>query len=175
MKKRITAVLCALLLVLTGVFTYSYAFANEIDWSFDAGTKTLYITGTGAMDDYEQAYETPWRDCILQTEHLIVEDGVTSIGAYAFAGASVLESVSLPDSVTAIGQNCFYDTPALMSLTFSQNVTAIGDPSFAMEGVSLKNGFVLNTEAGSYALYYAINNGIPFDCDSVLFRTIGRT
>ena len=38
---------------------------------------------------------------------LVIPDGVTSIGDYAFGGYSGLTSVTIPDSVTSIGSYAF--------------------------------------------------------------------
>ncbi len=39
---------------------------------------------------------------------LVVPDGVTSVGKFAFVGCSGLKSVTIPDSVTSVGQGAFY-------------------------------------------------------------------
>lgn len=42
---------------------------------------------------------------------LVIPDGVTSIGDYAFAGFTSITSVTIPDSVTSIGLSTFSDCP----------------------------------------------------------------
>ena len=44
---------------------------------------------------------------------LIIPDGVTSIGKYAFVQCYSLTSVNIPDSVTTIGEEAFYDCDSL--------------------------------------------------------------
>ena len=44
---------------------------------------------------------------------VIIEDGVTTIGSYAFADCTSLTSVVIPDSVTTIGEWAFYDCTSL--------------------------------------------------------------
>ncbi|MBQ8208397.1 MAG: leucine-rich repeat protein, partial [Clostridia bacterium] len=58
----------------------------------------LTIKGAGAMPDYASTAETPWKGKAI-TEIEITE-GVTSIGAYAFAEFDA--TVNIPKSVTAI-------------------------------------------------------------------------
>ena len=41
---------------------------------------------------------------------VVIPDGVTSIGNWAFIGCSSLTSVTIPDSVTSIGDSAFYFT-----------------------------------------------------------------
>ena len=67
---------------------------------------------------------------------IIPDDGsVTSIGAYAFAGLSTLESIAIPDGVTKIGEYAFYDCDALNDITIAGSVNYIGYYAFAGETV----------------------------------------
>ena len=64
--------------------------------------------------------------------YLVLEDGWTSVPAYAFYGCSKLTSISLPDSLTSIAINAFEACKAITNLTIPKNVTSIG-------GASLRN------------------------------------
>lgn len=167
MKKRIFAVISAAVILIASVAYCFSAFAGDVDWYYVNETKTLYITGSGDMNNFSQAYEAPWSDYILVMENLVVKDGVTSLGDYAFSGATALKSVELSDTVTSIGRGAFSSTPLLLSLELSSNVAKIGDMSFAKIGENDKAGFVLSASPGSFALNYAIKYNINFDCDSV--------
>ena len=61
---------------------------------------------------------------------IVIEDGVTSIGDYAFRGCSSLTSITLPDSVTSIGDCAFVFCVGLSSITLPDSVTRIGDSAF---------------------------------------------
>ena len=54
-----------------------------------------------------------------------IEEGVTSIGNYAFCGCGKLLDVSIPDSVTSIGNNAFGRCISLINITIPQNVSKI--------------------------------------------------
>ena len=79
----------------------------------------------------------------IETTDLIIPEGVTSIGNYAFYKYSGLTSVSIPNSVTSIGNRAFYFT-GLTSITISNYVTTIGDAAFSncsgLTSVSIGNG-----------------------------------
>ena len=62
--------------------------------------------------------------------HLIIPDGVTSIGKSAFENCSNLKTVTIPDSVTHIGDYAFYECSSLESITIPDNVRKIPDNGF---------------------------------------------
>ena len=77
-------------------------------WLFDSDTGKLTISGTGAMYDYD--YNTqPWNGYRNNITSVEIENGITSIGEYAFYNCTSLESVTIPDSVTSIGADAFYE------------------------------------------------------------------
>lgn len=167
MNKKLISLITAAALIVLSVFSVVFAFADDVSWNYDSNTNTLYIFGSGNMDDYSSPFMTPWSNYLPTVENLVVEEGVTSVGNNALSGASLLNSVTLADTVTSIGTSSFASCSSLMELTFSTNVISIGDKSFSVDGMNDKTGFVLNTYPGSYALYFAIKNGIGFNCSSV--------
>ncbi len=171
-RKKLTAVIIAAALLIASVFSVLYAFADDVSWSYDSDSATLYITGSGNMDDYESISETPWRDYMSSIESVVVQSGVTGIGKCAFNGASSLSNVEIADTVTTIGEYAFGSCPSLLSLTLSGNVTSIGDISFAFNGNVEKQNFALIVPAGSYGLFYAYKNNINFISENVKTGTI---
>ena len=61
-------------------------------------------------------------------EKLVIPEGVTEIGSYAFSGSS-LKEVVLPSTLTKIGESAFRDTQ-LTSITIPEGVTEIGFGAF---------------------------------------------
>ena len=59
-----------------------------------------------------------------------IQDGVTSIGGWAFYGCSSLTSVTIPDGVTSIGDDAFEGCSSLTSVTIPDGVTSIGVSAF---------------------------------------------
>jgi hypothetical protein len=137
-RKKIWAkVLMTLLAVLTSVGAWadsSGSCGSGVTWSYDDGTKTLTISGTGAMDNYYKnghAVNTPWNDYRGKITTVVIEDGVTNIGDAAFyTYYTALASVTIPNSVTSIGDYAFYECDALQNITIPANVTIIGEKAF---------------------------------------------
>ena len=83
---------------------------------------------------------------------LVIPDGVTTIGNYAFFECSTLTSVNIGDSVTKIGSYAFYNCSGLTSFTVGNSVTTIGNYAFAYCN-SLTNATIGDsiTTVGDYA------------------------
>ena len=103
---------------------------DNVYWNFNESSKTLTISGKGAMNNYYISRYTPWygyRQNILTVK---IETGVTTIGENAFGFYSSLTSVTIGNSVTTIGEDAFYDCSSLTSVTIPNSVTTIGYQAF---------------------------------------------
>ena len=104
-------------------------------WNEDNLTWTLYadgtltISGTGAMKSYRND-DSPAVQKKDNVKKVVIEDGVTSIGASAFYSCKSLTSITIPDSVTSIENYAFANCSNLPSITISKSVTSIGNNAF---------------------------------------------
>ena len=105
----------------------------EQGWSLQDGT--LVISAQGAMQDYDSAAQTPWFKDRAEIRKIVVQQGVTTIGDYAFYGCENVTSVTLPDTVTQIGKLAFYGCKALRTLTVPDSVLVVEDYAFAKAGL----------------------------------------
>jgi hypothetical protein len=64
-------------------------------------------------------------------KEIVLPDGVTSIGDYAFYGCDALPSIDIHDNVTSIGDYAFNACDALTTITIGDGVTSIGYHAFA--------------------------------------------
>lgn len=53
-------------------------------WEYDDGTKTLTISGSGAMEDYARDMPAPWNKFGEWIQNIVVGEAITTIGKYAF-------------------------------------------------------------------------------------------
>ncbi|MCD7903255.1 MAG: leucine-rich repeat domain-containing protein, partial [Oscillospiraceae bacterium] len=100
---------------------------ENVTWTLEDGVLT--ISGEGEMEDY--AYGgTPWYSQLESVTTVVIGNGVTSIGEYAFYGCSSIESITISTSVTSIGSSAFEDCTSLMSITIPNSMTSIGSYAF---------------------------------------------
>lgn len=102
--------------------TVTVGSTGDCTWTLVGGT-LLTISGNGAMSDYEPAFgiETPWG---CQITELVIEEGVTDIGDFAFAGCRNLMSATLPEGIHSIGRFAFYGS-GLTSITLPDSLQNI--------------------------------------------------
>lgn len=110
---------------------------ENLKWMYVESTHTLTISGTGRMDDYNYSYHRgPWSDYQNDIQKVVIESGVTSIGAYAFDFYSALTTVTIPSSVTSIGEAALEECRSLSSISIPNSVTSIGKGAFGGCGLT---------------------------------------
>ena len=100
----------------------------------------------------------PWYNDRDKIKTVVIKEGVTSIGSYAFDQCSNLISVTIPNSVTSIGKAAFDDCSGLTSITIPNSVTSIGGHAFwdcsGLTSITIPNSV---TSIGDYAFYKCSN------------------
>lgn len=143
----------------------------------------LTISGNGAMKDFAEAFyspsadSAPWYDYdSVLVKHIVIEEGVSSIGTCAFIRTNLLEDVTLPstmkkigryafaysnmteidlpEGVEEIGEYAFDNSRKLRQITLPSTLKKIGDDVFyyceALQSIDLPSGL---TELGNYVFY----------------------
>jgi len=111
--------------------TASGTCGDNLTWVLD-DNGTLTISGTGAMTDWIYYPDrAPWYSYWYNIKKVIINNGVTSIGNYAFSECSSLTSITIPASVTSIGDYAFRECINLTSITIPESVTSIGNDAFS--------------------------------------------
>ena len=160
MKRKIVSVLLCVLLLASLLPVSAFAdttasgkCGDNLTWTLD-GDGTLTISGTGEMWDYSYDSNAPWYSSRSSVKCVIISDGVTNIGNYAFyyCYCRSLTSVTIPDSVTSIGGHAFRNCCGLTKVTIPDSVTSIGNYAFydcdGLTSVTIGNSV---TRIGDYA------------------------
>ena len=80
--------------------------------------------------DYVADSQNPWNSLDLNITEIEIEDGIKSIGKYAFYACRKVKKVTIPDSVTYIGNGAFSMCIALKDISIPNTVTTIGMKAF---------------------------------------------
>ena len=109
--------------------TWTKTESDGLTWTlYEDGT--LNISGTGEMRGYN-AYSIKSPACDNSNiKNVVIEDGITSIGSFAFYGCS-LTNIRIPGSVTSIGKYALDDCMSLTSVTIPGSVSSIGEYAFS--------------------------------------------
>ena len=109
-------------------------------WSLTS-ENTLIISGEGRMKDYEtrsslgiggegpfmnvinEDYLVPWRDYGNDITQIVIEEGITYIGSFAFCNFQSLESVILSHSLSEIGICSFAVCPNLKEINLNSDIS----------------------------------------------------
>lgn len=128
--------------------------AGSLSWSYQKATHTLTVNGSGAIPNVADSAAVPWKSVRASVQKLVVSEGVTEIGDFAFYFMNALKEVSLPSTLTRIGKCAFAFDSSLAALTVPESVTTVGESAFegctALSSISLDNCSSLGDRAFAF-------------------------
>ena len=102
--------------------------SENLTWTLDDGVLT--ISGTGEMGSY--MYSTPpWQDRMAEVTQVVVEEGITLVGSYAFWEYPNLSRVVLADTVTTVDRCAFGRCPLLTEVDLGEGLVTLNTAAFA--------------------------------------------
>lgn len=108
-------------------------------WSLD-DEGTLKVWGSGEMSNYS-ANTVPWKDCRSKIKNIIIGEGITQIGSYAFSNCEKIETVSLPQSLEVINTCAFYTpTDNKGTIILPPNISFIGIDALCWKDIKAEFG-----------------------------------
>ena len=102
---------------------------DNLTWTLDSDG-VLTISGTGAMKDYPNEIGAPWADFADDLTKVVIEEGITTIGASAFMYCDNLTEVVIPGTVTSIGSTAFLGCTSLTKFDIPEGVISVGGEAF---------------------------------------------
>ncbi len=114
---------------------------SGLTWTYK--NNVLTISGSGAMTNYGSG-SAPWysnQSVRNSTKAVVIEEGVTSIGANAFYNFKNLTGIVIPDSVTSLGTYAFAGSSSLENVVFGENIKKI--PSYTFQSCPALSEFTI--------------------------------
>ena len=102
---------------------------DGLTWSLSEDG-VLTITGEGFISGCTSSSQ-PWKDYRDSITAVVIGEGVTEVGRYAFYFCQEIESVVLPETMEYIGQYAFAYCSSLESINIPDNVWAMARYAFA--------------------------------------------
>ena len=143
MKQIISIFLFSLIILCCSSLTVSFAddmsgtCGDNMFWKIEG--QVLTISGYGEMYSFQEVETSnndanylvsntaPWYS--KEITSIVIEDGIESIGDYAFANTSC-NRVSLPNTLLSIGKGAFYNCDNLYTISIPDNVISLGEKTF---------------------------------------------
>ncbi len=114
---------------------------KEFGWEIK--NDTLYIWGDCAIPDYSilQKHYIPWNEKVFSK--VVIYDGITRIGDFAFIDCEWLVSIVIPESVQSIGECSFSGCVSLTEIVIPNSVNVIERSAFmnckSLERITIPN------------------------------------
>lgn len=115
---------------------------TNVNWILYADGE-LVISGYGAMTNFSDKYDNPWYRMSSKIKSITVEDGVTSIGNYAFYDCSEVKKVTLADTVSRIGIYAFFNCNTkelIMPVSVNIGGSSVFDNCMQIKKITLTKG-----------------------------------
>ncbi len=131
LKLPLLAAVLLLSLGLSAQTTWNCGSPTLTDVTATLDNGTLTISGTGAMQNFANPTAQPWKDVGSSITNIVIESGVTTIGAHSFSALSNLTAVNLTAAteLKSIGTYAF-NLSGLTSITIPATVTQIDNAAF---------------------------------------------
>lgn len=143
---------------------HSMVTEDSLSWEFDEAAGILVISGSGAMRDYQN--DSPeWEVYKEEIKKIVIENGITTVGDYAFYSYTQLISVQLPDTIEYIGIAAFANDYQLEEIPFPAALKEIACQAFAEVKVhkplSIPNGVEIIASGAFHANDFWDSISIP--------------
>ena len=116
---------------------------ENVTWSLDVEEGILTISGTGDMTNYSvysswssDNNPSPFNQYRSLIKSVVIGEGITSIGAYAFDECTDLSEITLPSTLIQINKGAFSDCTALRKVILPDGITLLDSNAFSNTGIN---------------------------------------
>ena len=127
-----------------GYSVVSNELGENATWAYDSETNTLTISpkpgGTGVIPDFSADVNwsgqdpRPYAGLREICEHIFIEDGITTVGAYSLARLGKVSTLRLPASLTSIKNSAFFvpekSNSMVVTIEDGRQLASIGEAAF---------------------------------------------
>ena len=153
--------------------------AAETSLSFDDGGPAGIAYAETLACQPAATHAMPWKNICGEVKTVVIDEGITTVGNFAFADYSNLTAVTLPSTLTSVGDGAFLRCFALREIVLPDALESIGD--FAFYSANLPKIHIPREmrEIGAFSLCgdgfgevgYLLET-ITVDPDNAYFRTV---
>lgn len=146
---------------------------SNISWKISS-TGTLTISGSGEMNDYTYTGRPTWYEYHEggTVKKIVISDGITKIGDYAFDLFYNVRSVSISDTVEEIGECAFSNMWRQESFELPSSLKSIGKSAFSNCSTSESITIPKNVEyIGRGIVRYTLVQSINVSADNMSYTS----
>ena len=149
-KNCLLLFLCGIFFATTITVHAQSGTAGPLTWNISGGTLT--ISGNGAMPNYLSILlRAPWYSHRNSINAVVIENGVTSIGNFAFNGLNMMTAATIGNSVQTIGGSAFAGCTGLSKITnHAATPQTINANVFTGVNLSIGTLYVPNASLSAY-------------------------
>ncbi|MBQ9661822.1 MAG: leucine-rich repeat protein [Oscillospiraceae bacterium] len=155
---------------------------DHLHWFVDAD-KALVIQGSGDIPDFSDA-SSPWYAYRNDITSIVLPDGLTQVGSYAFQGCTKMKGIDFPKDIKSIGDYAFADCVALSAVNLPDHLNSIGNGAFSgcvgitrikissnvqvigKGALEKRQTLTIVCDPETEAFRYALKNAIPYELTS---------
>ena len=110
------------------IFSEHSGSLEPVDWTLNEGVLTF--SGSGAIPGLYGA-DSDWLAYRTEIREIVIQDGITGVGAGCFTQCRNLDRITFPDSLKTIGANAFSGCARMEQVSLPAGLASLGGSAFS--------------------------------------------